>query len=164
MPDRPLLALTLIRPWSALVTVRPDPAKPEPWKPIENRPWAPSPKQLKPGDWFAIHAGKKWDDDCAPFAIQECGVPAAFFEASANRVESAIVGVVRYGGVVDDEARCTESQRPWFFGPVGWIITEAVAIDPVPCRGMQGLWRVSEGDAHRVREGFKVARAKGATT
>ena len=152
MPNRgPLLALTLHRPWAALVTVRPDSTKPEPWKPLENRTWAPPPAQLQLGDWFAIHAGKTWDDACVPFAI-ETGVPAAFFEDPAHVVASAIVGVVRYGGTV------TESPSPWFFGPIGWTIPEAVAIDPVPCRGMQGLWRVSEGVAEEVRRAFKAAR------
>jgi hypothetical protein len=30
----------------------------------------------------------------------------------------------------------------WFFGPYGWLMPERVAIEPVPCRGAQGLWKL----------------------
>ena len=136
--SRPLYALTLWRPWAALIvrgwivnvaTVG--------FKTIENRTWAPPPEQLQPGQWFAIHAGKTLDADCEDFAIGN-GVPPAFFRDPANFVESAIVGVARYAGSV------TESDDRWFVGPVGWRMDARVRIEPVPCRGRQKLWQVPD--------------------
>lgn len=140
--DRPLYALTLHRPWAALIV--------EKVKPIENRSWAPPAPQLARGQWFAIHAGKTWDDACIPFAVEN-GVAEDWFTPE-RRVESAIVGVARYDGHV------TASTDPWFFGPVGWQLGDAVAIEPVPCRGAQKLWRVPADVADAVRAAFRKAR------
>lgn len=148
--SRALYALTLHRPWPALIVAK--------LKPIENRDWAPPPTQLKPGEWFAIHAGKAWDASCRDFAIAN-KVPPAFFDDPRNLVDSAIVGVARFDGTV------TESNDPWFFGGVGWLIGDAVAIEPVPCRGFQKLWKVPDAIADEVRARFRVARPReGATT
>lgn len=137
---RTLLALTLHQPWASLIV--------RGFKPIENRGWAPN-GALRPGQWFAIHAGKTWDDECAAFA-RELGVPESFFNEA--RIESAIVGVARFDGVT------TASADPWFFGPVGWMLGGAVAIEPVPCRGWQKLWAVPMEIADQVRARFAAAR------
>ena len=123
-------ALTLIRPW--------------PWaifhagKDIENRSWAPSPRQLVLGDLLAIHAGKAWgqydagwiDDLLAALAD---GVPRTMPEKSEHA--PGIIGVVKFMGVT------IECDSPWFFGPVGWRIAEPRLLpEPIPCRGELGLW------------------------
>lgn len=143
MGDRPLVAVTLWRPWAALIV--------HGLKAIENRSWEPPTAQLRPGQWLAIHAGKQWDDDCLDFALAN-GVSRAFLDDPANRVESAIVGVARYDGCV------RASEDPWFVGPVGWQLPEAVAIAPVECRGRQKLWVVAPSVADEVRRRFKGAR------
>lgn len=71
MTQAKLYALTLWRPWSTLIA--------KGVKKIENRPWAPLPTMLEPGEWFAIHAGKSYDDTVISFALQR-GVPIEFFD------------------------------------------------------------------------------------
>ncbi len=116
-------AITLHRPWDILIA--------RGIKTIENRPWKPG-RALTAGDTFAIHAGKHFDESCIPRA-QHLGVPLAFF--SGTCVDSAIVAVVRFVGVV------SESDDPWYTGPFGWVLDSPVALErPVPCRGYQGLW------------------------
>jgi hypothetical protein len=118
-----MLGLTLWRPWDLLIA--------RGLKKIENRPWQPG-RALQPGDRFAIHAGKHFDETCIPKA-QHLGVPIAFF--SGKWAESAVVAVVTFAGVV------TTSDDDWFTGPFGWILESPVILDrPVPCRGYQGLW------------------------
>ena len=50
---RPLHAITLHPEWSWAIAYIPEPLA----KRCENRTWTPSPRQLQPGDWLAIHAG-----------------------------------------------------------------------------------------------------------
>lgn len=52
-------------------------------------------------------------------------------------VRQAIIGTVW----VTDQVRA--SQSPWFFGPVGLVLTSPEPITPVPCKGELGLfdWR-----------------------
>ncbi len=47
-------ALTLHQPWAWAVAAG--------HKVVENRTWAPSPKAVRLGDLFAVHAGKTYDD------------------------------------------------------------------------------------------------------
>lgn len=137
---RPLLALTLWRPWPILIALG--------IKKIENRPWRPEPR-LQPGEWFAIHGGKKYDPDCSPMAVRLGVDYGVFFDASLG-AESAIVAVARFAGVV------TESQDPWFFGPFGWVLDQVVPIGPLICKGAQGLWRVPDEIAERCRAAYRA--------
>jgi hypothetical protein len=50
-------------------------------------------------------------------------------------------------------------QSSWWFGPVGILLVDAVAIAPVPCRGMQGWWKVPADVEAVVRERVEAARA-----
>lgn len=45
----------------------------------------------------------------------------------------------------------------WWAGPVGWLLDDVVAIDPVPCRGALGLWSMPADVEAVVRE--RVAAA-----
>lgn len=142
MTQPKLYAMTLHRPWTTLIA--------RGVKKIENRSWAPLPSMLKPGDWFAIHAGKTYDDTVIAFARTR-GVPIEFFDRPGP--VSAIECLVRFGGAV------THSEDKWFFGPYGWVLTEAVMIEPVPCRGFQKLWGVPDELLETVRVRFAAARA-----
>jgi hypothetical protein len=151
---KPLLALTLWRPWPLLIAAG--------VKKVENRPWHPRPR-LQPGEWFAVHSGKKWDGErCIPMA-QQLGVPISFFDR--KDVESTISCVARYDGHSDDHEEIVRQLGPdharWHFeGQIGWMIGDVQAIEPVPCaRGMQGLWSVPDDVAAQVREAFRRARA-----
>ncbi len=112
--------LTLIRPW--------------PWaifkagKDVENRGWTPSMSQLKPGDWIAIHAGVKWDNDAAVFYVPDA-------PPKAQHPSAVIVGLVRYTGFTE------ACPSPWFFGPYGWQWDKAIELaEPIPHNGALGLW------------------------
>jgi hypothetical protein len=120
------------------------------YKALENRTWQPD-GQLTKGEWLALHSGKAWDKDAMTYALQR-GVPIELFEEPLVRVEMAIVGVVKYGGWV------TSSVDRWFSGPIAWKIEDAVEIEPVPCRGKQGLWHVHHDLREVVRDRFARRR------
>jgi hypothetical protein len=151
---KPLLVLTLWRPWPLLIGAR--------IKPIENRTWHPRPR-LEPGEWFAIHSGKKWDGERCITLAQKLGVPIGFFDK--KDIESTISCVARYDGHSDDHEEIIRKLGPdqarWHFaGQIGWILGDAQAIEPVPCsKGMQGLWRCPDDMADKIRAAFKKARA-----
>lgn len=142
---------------------------PFPWcicylgKPLENRNWVPSPGQLRPGEQFAIHAGKM-----VP-AMELQNSFASLFEmgcidqdtklptlADLRTQESSIVAVVTYGGAV------TATASRWFVGRYGWVLRDLVVLPkPVPCRGAQGLWDVPPDVLERMREQFRSREDKG---
>jgi hypothetical protein len=137
---RQLLGLTLWRPWPILIA--------RGIKRIENRPWRPEPRLL-PGEWLAIHAGKTYDPDCSPLAVSLGIPPETFFDRKLGAA-SSIVAVARFAGVV------TESKDTWFFGPFGWVLDQVVALDPIPCKGAQGLWVVPRDIAERCRAAYRA--------
>lgn len=151
---RPLHALTLHQPWAFCIA--------ESTKRVENRDWPP-PRWLV-GKYFAIHAGKSYDQDAAvDLAAEGIVVPPAERIATG-----AIVAVARLAGAARQDGECfgvgqeraTEARADrWFFGPWGWLIEDVVAIAPVPCRGMQKLWRVPDDVAEQVRAAFRAARS-----
>lgn len=131
-------ALTLWRPW--------------PWailhgKNVENRPWKPPASII--GKRIALHAGKTWDDSSLTLIRKVLpSVPGS----SADH-PLGIVGVARVVGYMHPEGDGRrvlntgsefEFDDRWFFGPYGWLLDQITAIDPVPCRGAQGLWPVPE--------------------
>ena len=141
---------------------------PFPWaicylgKPLENRNWKPSPVQLRPGDKFAIHAGKM------PSAIEIREAFAGMHEmgviedqlklpglARLRTQESAIVAVATYGGHVGFHP------SKWFVGLYGWkLLGERddvpiiVLPEPVKCQGHQGLWNVPSDALAKMRAQF----------
>jgi hypothetical protein len=115
-------ALTLWQPWAWAIS--------DFTKRIENRPWSP-PEWLK-GRFFAIHAGKTYDETSARHIEEAFGVVVP-----RDLPLGAIVAIARLVSVV------TESDDSWFAGPCGWILDDVVKLDsPVMCRGAQGLWTV----------------------
>lgn len=122
-------ALTLWRPWAVAIVSH--------GKRIENRTWAP-PRWMVGKD-IAIHNGKRIDKAgiAAVMLILRGDQPA--FAMDAQRLlgpESAIVGLATITGFVE------HSDSPWFCGPVGWVLDNVRACEPVSCRGSQGLWTV----------------------
>jgi hypothetical protein len=149
---RPLYALTLWQPWADLIV--------DGIKPVENREWAP-PSWLI-GHPFAIHAGKHYDTECQ----WEC--EAGTFSANGSPIIvkpkaeitlGAIIGIATLEGWQHKESLFRAGdESPWFFGPFGWWLRDVVKIDPVPCRGMQKLWRVEGPVLDAVRAGYAKAR------
>lgn len=138
-------ALTLIQPMAwAIVSSS---------KRIENRPLD-LPKWMKGvRTEVAVHAGLKYDDGYAQ-TVKE--ITGAWPPENARRA-GAIVGLMRLTGHVHTDA--TDAgvigyrNRPWYGGPFGYEIEDAVTLaEPVPCRGMMGWWRVPEKVLFTVRQ------------
>lgn len=150
-------ALTVWRPWSDAIVRGP--------KRVENRTWPP----FVVGGRIAIHAGKRYQDlDNA----SEWPWPAGFVPPHEVDSPTGIVGVARLVGALDvrhgrrylqraddaDRARLDALDRdPWWAGPVGWLLDDVVAIEPVPCRGAMGLWTVPAAVAAEVVRRVAVA-------
>lgn len=135
-------ALTLWRPWSDAIVHGP--------KRIENRTWVPPARVV--GEVIAIHAGKRYDT-----AADRYCEARGFAALNRHGCPGGIVGVARIVGASDPYgfvwAEDPYDERlvgrlsglrtdPWWIGPVGWLLDDVIAIEPIPCRGAQGLWTV----------------------
>ena len=153
-----LRALTLWRPWTYAIT--------HANKRIENRPWGP-PRGIV-GQYLALHAGKKYDDygrlsirditgwdppdefGCPQGIVAVCKVLGSY---STYAETDAQLEHLR-----DVVASVYTDQRPWVFGPYCWVLGEVTPIEPVQCKGAQGLWSVPENLLWLVRQRWKTAR------
>lgn len=167
MVDRRLFALTLHRPWTDAIAYWPGKHA----KRIENRTWY---RASLVGRHFAIHAGQRYDrDGAAMIAELAAGVAEQrpdFTWRCPGPAESpeGIVAIARLCGVVDagqDGApRLIAGERggfawaEWWMGGIGWVLDDVTAIDPVPCKGAQGLWAVPPDVADVVRTRWRSAR------
>lgn len=162
-------ALTVWRPWSDAIVRGP--------KRVENRVWAPPGRLL--GHYIAVHAGKRYDEDCWPMP--------GFEPPEPDDSPTGIVGVARLLGVLEVRGKKKRmhqalqasgpfwpgmppdaagelgrrlwmlDQDPWWAGPCGWLLGEVRAIDPIPCRGAQGLWAVPPDEYALLRRRWKEA-------
>ena len=148
-------ALTLWQPWAALVASG--------LKRIENRSWTP------PG-WlldqrFAITAGK-WDNNSAIAArcLTVEGEPSYEKKEVPNRMIIATAVLIAVARTADEAVRfCDgdESQRRWYFGPVGWVLDDIRQLEtPIPCRGHQKLWTLRSPESELVRDARATTRAQ----
>lgn len=146
-------ALTLHRPWHVLIL--------RGYKLAENRPWAPRPETLAPGERFALHAGKGWDDRAVELA-RKVGVPEGWLDDPLCALDSAIVGTVKFEWVAPPESCAAE---PWWMGPGQRLwrlsaprplpepdgIFSDVDARAIPCRGALGLWRLPKDVESKLR-------------
>lgn len=127
------------------------------FKDVENRSWKPSKKRLNPGDALVIHASKRFDVAGYRWMWahwEAAGLKLADLPAREDFVLGALVGAVRFVGVVE------ASDSPWFFGPLGWAVTEGTTLDePIPCKGRLGLWPVDDAVSWQCAE-ERAARVK----
>lgn len=130
----PLRAITLHRPWAYAIAHL--------GKDIENRTWDCWIDKAYP--YLAIHAGNKWDSGAAKW-IENQGLGVVPPEAENPK---GIVAIARFKG------NTTASDSPWFVGPVGWQLSDVVAIPPIECKGQQGLWMVPDELLSRVNEAY----------
>ena len=144
-------AITLRHPW-AFAVARLD-------KRIENRTWKPPPSLI--GRRIAIHGGVAPKGEALGECVADIDViskqiltqelynalPAEkrhwlIYHAPhtvRDWITPGIVATATLKGVV------TTSDSPWFFGPFGWVLEDVEPLEtPVPHRGAQGLWPVSE--------------------
>lgn len=127
-------------------------------KTVENRTW--SPRGLRPGDRFLIHAGVRYDRDSWEWVLglaeelkaknqwRMFRTPSWPLSASKPNPDADPVGATPYGAIVgavtlDEVRRAARGDDPWFCGPIGWYVRDPVPIDPVWCSGAQGLWKPS---------------------
>ena len=151
-----ILGLTLHEPWASLVA--------RGLKPIENRRWTPPVKWIEASGWLALHAGKTYDTECAPW------VRARFPELQIPvEPKNGIIAVARVVGWLEPKTGNvvmihklalppTDAEKLWHMrDQFGWILRDLVLLPtPIECRGMQKLWPLGSAYA-QVREAFGAA-------
>jgi hypothetical protein len=123
--------LTLHRPWGFTVAYNN--------KDIENRSWK---CPLPIDSYIAIHNGKKWDREGARW-LESKGYS---FSSKEHDPAGAIIAVATFKGNVN------ESKASWHQdGLIGWQLDNIVTIQPVFCKGQQGLWHLEQDTLETVR-------------
>lgn len=137
IPPHPQFALSVRQPWAWAIL--------HAGKDTENRDWRHPNPGLKFRGRVAIHAA-------SGMTQHEYLNAADFIDTTASHVRcppphelvrGAIIGsvdvvdVVRYRG----PATAEQLQSPWFVGPVGLILRDPVACEPIPCKGALGFFR-----------------------
>lgn len=134
-----IYGITLQQPWAWCIA--------HAGKRIENRTWRP---WCDNGTYLAIHAGKTIDresvEDLRSHGIE---VPPQF-ETS--------VAVAQLEGCAQSDTGVPEDQLEWWSGPFAWLLCNVVLIDPLPCRGMQGLWTIPPPVLADLRDRWRAGR------
>lgn len=159
-------ALTLTQPWAGVVAAG--------IKLVENRPR----KMIKREDFgrqFAIHASREIDDDVfdriAEIAPELVTIARNLYGGMdrfcfgdwfrLSQITSAVIAVATLddmvfdttGQLANDIAGQLGDQRRWFFGPIGYVLRDVIALPtPVPCRGWQGFWTLDAETERQVME------------
>ena len=154
---KPRLALSVRQPWTTLIlrgapifvaadnengTQRVEYSGRVILKNIENRS-RPLPEKMI-GERVMIHAGLRFDPNALEWLMESrlVGMMTALMMHSNDKKiipRGAIVGEATLAGCV------TESDNPWFTGPYGWLLEDAVAYEtPIPCKGRLGFWTPPE--------------------
>lgn len=173
-------ALTLHQPWAGLVAAG--------IKLVENRS-RPMINARDFGKPFAIHASRLIDRDAisriGDIDDAYCGVMCLRGHGHAGpcdntrgwwhlaEITSAVIGVATVDRVLDPRAcgiypdhpdaaaALPPDQRRWFFGPLGYVLRDVIALpEPVPCRGWQGFWTLPDELERQVTAQLgQIARA-----
>ncbi len=126
-----LRALTFIAPMGqAIVMVNPLAKR------VENRLRSLPRKMLGVPSVVAVHCGLKWRDDYAEMVSRITGVTVI------DDLPGHVIGLMRLSGRQFTSPE--EANNPWWSGPFGYEISDAVRLDrPVALRGSQGWFRVT---------------------
>lgn len=137
-------ALTIKQPWAWAIVNGP--------KRVENRTWKPPLHII--GQRIAIHTGARIEkaELLAYTALGAWLEPTVVHLPVGAIVGTAIVAgyvaVNATGGVVAQTSGAqnySHRKDPWFFGPVGWLLTDVRKLDnPLPCKGALSLWDVPD--------------------
>jgi len=114
-------ALTIHQPWAWAIA--------QGHKDVENRTWSTSHR----GD-LLIHAGKTFDDAGYLWIRNEIGLT---LPARSGFRRGYLVAIVTLTDCM------TECDSQWFTGPYGFVLANPFRFDPIPYRGMPGLFEVS---------------------
>lgn len=129
-------ALSLKQPWLYAITHL--------GKTVENRTWQPPGDMV--GQWIALHASKTKSRDEWVMAESIHG----------SKITTAVpVGKIVAVAKIDRIETLMTTQQPvlkWFFGPYGWILDPIRLLnDPIPARGMLGLWEIPYDITSQIR-------------
>jgi len=117
----PMSALCIQQPWAWLIV--------NGIKDIENRKWSTSFR----GPFF-VHAGKRFDHRGYEWIMSEMGL------SIPKPGEYPFGGIIGKATVID----CVRSHpSKWFFGPYGFILTDASPLPFIPLRGQLGFFKAS---------------------
>ena len=117
-------AITVKQPWAWAIA--------HGGKPVENR--GNNLRCVKPGEVFAIHAGKGWDSGAGQ---QIANITDEEFAYTDEKKATGIIALARFGGNV------VEHDSPYFTGPIGWVLDERNPLTkPLPINGKQGPWEL----------------------
>lgn len=127
-----MLALTLYQPWGFAVVHR--------GKDIENRSWSPPKKMQAEKPFFAIHAGRHYDEPGANW-LRARGVTWS----PSDILHGYLLGVAKLSDVIK------HSNSKWFMGEYGWCLSHITPLPkPIKCNGSQGLWYVGEAITEQI--------------
>ena len=131
-------ALSVRQPWAWAIV--------NGYKKIENRRWRS--KYVGP---LLIHAGEREDTDNISYCIGSVaeGIGEPFADVMKlycrERTFGAVIGVATMIDCVDEDQVRTilpDCDISWFEGPFGFLLEDARPIDPIPLRGMLGIFNV----------------------
>ena len=136
MIDDQLVALSIRQPWAFSIVHGP--------KRIENRTWS-----TRFRGHFAIHAARSvtqdeiigWQDMVWGERIAWPGLAGRSFRA-ADFDRGGIIGTARLDRVLTARDDIPADQRPWFFGPFGFVLADVRPLPFMPCPGRLGFFRV----------------------
>lgn len=137
MDDLPELALSVRQPWAWAIL--------HAGKDVENRDW----RKPNPGLAFrgrvALHASSGMTQDEYDAVMPRSAPP---IPPPHLLVRGAIIGHVQIMDIIRDPGREMITSE-WFNGPVGLMLHDPVAIEPIPCAGALGFfaWRKNRTDA-----------------
>lgn len=129
--------LSIQQPWATLIA--------RGLKPVENRSWH-SPNRGP----FLIHAGQRYDIQGEMWIRNNWWsfqLPTTEMTAIGNFLDELTrnPAIAPRGGIVGSAhmiACVQHNQSPWFFGPYGFVLTDAHELPFRPCRGKLGWFDV----------------------
>lgn len=123
----PKIALSVRQPWAwAIIHAGKD---------IENRTWDILGKPVRPGDIFSLHASK---------VMTRSDYEKAKEFMSSIGITCPPPSELRRGGIIGSvclQETTRRSKSPWFFGPVGFVLSQASPSDFIACNGALGFFK-----------------------
>lgn len=132
--------ISLWQPWATLIALG--------VKTIETRSWA-----CRYRGEMLIHAAKAWNDDCRRAFAGPGLIADVLAYHGITRPEDLPRGCIVARCRLDAIHRVVDALRPGVLeracgdfspGRFGWVLTDIEAIGPIPCKGAQGLFEVSD--------------------
>jgi hypothetical protein len=145
-------AITLIQPWAGPIA--------QGIKTVENRTWEPPLALL--GQRIAIHAGAKLDRETVEDLYEDGLDPVRLWEMRSAALAVATLErfvADRFTSGLQSPLSLTREQARFYNGPVGFVLSDIVAIDPVPCKGALGFWTLPDEIERSVRIREQIARS-----